>query len=797
MNEIKRKKYGALPIFLHQFKNPLLLVFIIATVASFILGQKAEAFVIWIIMSLSILLGFWNEFQAENIVRNLLKRISFSTTVIRDGVKRIIPVKDVQVGDIVFLYPGSIVPADIKLDHIQHLEVNESILTGESMPSEKGEGDSIYMGTVITGGTAEGKVIGIGMDTKFGKISADASRARPETEFQKGLRDFSTFLARIAGVTVVLIIGLNWLLGRPMSETILFALTIAMGITPELLPLIVTIGLSFGAKKMAKEKVIVKQFVSVEDLGNMEVLCTDKTGTLTEGKIVLQSYVNQKGESDERVLSLGLTCNSIFVHNQVFGDSVDRSIWNFAEKAKFKVKEKYKKLYQIPFDFENRYMAVVVAEGSGQFLICKGSPEAIIERCNLDLGAKKRIETMIADMQSQGLRTIAVSSKEIKGFETKLRDKEIDGLNFDGILVFSDVPKKDLGTAFSKFEGLGVGIKIITGDSEIIAQKVARDVGFRYKRVLTGSQVEAMGEEDLAVIAWKTDIFARVTPSQKVRIIQALRKDGHTIGYLGDGINDAPALHSADVGISVNTGVDVAKDAASIVLLNKSLGVIADGIRQGRITFQNTIKYVLMGTSSDFGNMVSAAAASVFLPFLPMTPVQVLLTDILYDTSQISIPTDHVDEDQIRRPKSWNIAYIKRFMLLFGPISTLYDFLTFAIMYFAFHARGGMFQTGWFVESLITEILVIFVIRTKKIPFWKSLPSLPVFGTAIAVVLIGLYLPFSPFAVYLGFKPLPGLFFLILIVLTLTYLILVETGKNYLNYKQSLLEYHETRSSKS
>ncbi len=773
-NEIALQKFSWWTIFIRQFKNPLLLVFIIATIVSFVVGQKTEAIAIWIIMTLSIFLGFFNEYQAGRIVNDLIKKISFTVRIIRRREELIIPVKEVIVGDEVILYAGSIVPADTRLLTSENLEVNESALTGESFPVSKKIGDSVYMGTVIVGGSARGEVFAIGTDTKFGKISLLSSRSRPLTEFQKGLRDFSGLLAKIAFVTVLIVIVSGFFLHHPTIETVLFALTVAMGITPELLPLIVTLSLAHGARRLAKKSIITKQFVSIEDLGNMEVLCTDKTGTLTEGKISL-SFV------DENVLDFGLICNSGFTHKNNFSDSIDKAIIDYAKTKNLMPKENYEVLFELPFNFENRLMSVVVKDNSKIEMISKGSPEAILARCNITSTQKAEVERKIIKLQSQGLRVIGIAAKPLKNFNPKLIKTEQRELEFKGLMGFFDVPKKDLKEAFKKFEALGVKIKIITGDSEIVVRKVCKDVGFSYSRTLVGPEIEKLNDSELAEAAWKTDIFARATPSQKDRIIQALKKGNHTIGYLGDGINDAPALKVADVGISVNTGVDVAKDAASVVLLHKSLGVIADGIKEGRITFQNTIKYILMGTSSDFGNMVSAAAASIVLPFLPMTPVQFLLNDILYDVSQLSIPSDNVDVSEILRPKNWDLNYIKRFMLIFGLIGTAYDFLTFGIMYFVFHARGHLFQTGWFVTSFITEVLVVFVIRTRKIPFFRSMPSLPLLMTCLGVVAVGLYLPFSPLAGYFEFMKLPLVYFGFLIGITLTYLVFVEIGKYFLN----------------
>jgi Mg2+-importing ATPase len=789
-NEIKRQKFNAWIVLLRQFKNPLLLVFIISTIVAFLLGEKTEAFVIWIVMTLSIILGFWNEFQAEKTVNDLIKRISFMVSVKRGGVEKTIPASEIQINDEIFLRPGLIVPADIFLSISEGLEINESIITGESIPIYKKDGDNVYMGTAVSSGNAHGTVTAIGMDTKYGKISELTGKSRPLTEFQKGLRDFSILLARIAGVTVVLVVAFGWFLHHPVVDTVLFALTVAMGITPELLPLIVTLSLSYGSKKLAKKDIIVKQFVSIEDLGNMEVLCTDKTGTLTEGKISLSSYQDGSGKESPEVINLGLICNSGFTHGHAMADSIDKAIIDFAELKNLTIKNKPERLFETPFNYENRFMSIAVKIGDKKVLICKGSPEAIIVRTDSSEAERTKIEKLAVDLQKQGLRVIAVASKEIKNFDPKLVKSEFRQLKFGGFLSFADVPKQDMAEDFKKFENLGVKVKIVTGDNELVAEKISRDVAFDYKKVLINSEIEKMSDIELENKVWETDIFARITPSQKTRIIEALKKGGHTIGFLGDGVNDGPVLHMADVGISVNTGVDVAKDAASVVLLKKNLGVIADGIKEGRITFQNTIKYILMGTSSSFGNMVSAAAASIVLPFLPMTPVQLLLNDIMYDVSQTSIPTDNVDADQILRPRSWDLGYIKRFMILFGLIGTIYDFLTFAVMYFVFHARGSLFQTGWFVTSFITEVLVVFVIRTRKIPFWRSKPSLPFLTTCLAVVAIGLYLPFSPFAVYLDFTPLPALYFGFLMAITVTYLIVVEAGKFYLNkgrFDQKLL----------
>ena len=495
MNEIKANKFSVWVVLIRQFKNPLLLVFIIATIVAFIVGEKTEAFVIWAVMALSIILGFANEYQAEQVVNDLIKRITFNVSIIRGGVKMEVGAKDIRIGDEVSLHPGSIIPADIRLTLSESLEINESVLTGESLPVNKHDGDSVFMGTVVTGGNGHGIVIAIGMDTKFGKISSLVSKVKPQTEFQKGLRDFSTLLAKIAGIMVFLVIGAGFLLHHPLIDTILFALTIAIGITPELLPLIVSLSLSYGARKLAKKDVIVKQFVSIEDLGNMEVLCTDKTGTLTEGKISLTSYQNIKGDKDESIIQLGLLCNSGYSHGHTFADSIDKAIIDFAQNSNIKILGKPKQIFEVPFDYENRFMSIVVQDKGDVFVICKGSPEAILVRTNLTELEKKKQEKIVADLQKDGLRVIAVASKKINEFNPKIIKTELSDLEFKGLIDFADVPKKDLKESLEKFERLGVAIKIITGDNELVAGKIAKDVGFTVRKILLSHQAGQPGRE--------------------------------------------------------------------------------------------------------------------------------------------------------------------------------------------------------------------------------------------------------------------------------------------------------------
>jgi len=767
-------------ILLRQFKNPLLLILVTATVVAFVFGEKLDALVILFMISLSIGLGFANEFGAEKTVKDLLNKISFLATVIKNGVKMSIPVKDIRVGDEILLYPGAVVPADMKLVNISNLQINESVLSGEPAPIHKtSENNLAFMGCIVTSGSGSGIVTAIGRKTRFGQISTSVATAKPMTQFQKGLNDFGSLLVKVISIMALVILGLNVMLGRPLLEAVLFALTVAIGLTPELLPIVVTISLAHGAKRLSKKDVVVKQLVAIEDLGNMEVLCSDKTGTLTEGKLQLISHQNAVGTEDQTVLTMGLLCNSAVVHHRIIGDAIDAAIWEHARHQKFTLPENVIKILDQPFDYEHRGMFSVVEDEGVRTFIFKGAPDKIMEAIGKKQAEKIGASKKVADWYAQGYRVIGIAAKKVSTDE-KYTYGDAKKLKFVGWILFSDPPKHGARAALDKFEQMGVKLKIITGDNEVVTQKICRDIDVPCEKVLTGPELLKMTETDLINVVWSIDVFARMTPDAKSRIIRALKSGGHTVGYIGDGINDAPALHEADAGISVDTAVDVAKDTASIVLLKKSLMVIAEGIAEGRRTFANTLKYILMGTSSNFGNMFSMAAASLLLPFLPMTPTQILLANALYDVSQMTIPTDKVDDSEILTPKKWDIAKIKRDMLFFGPISSIYDFITFGVMYYFFQARGSLFQTGWFVESLATQILVIFVIRTKIVPFWKSRPSWQVAVSSLVAVAIAALLPYSKIAGVFGMTKLPIAFFGILVLMVGTYLGVVELGKRRL-----------------
>lgn len=789
LNLIEKKKVNILTIFIRQFKNnPLLLVLVLATLISFMLGQHISSYYIFGMIMLSIFLGLWNEYAAEKTIDKLLNKISPTTAVLRNDQKEEIPVSQLTVGDIVILTQGVIIPADLRLIANNNLEINQSALTGESttvfktiepllsLESEIGKMTNIaFMGTSVSNGSGKGVVFRIGKDTEFGKIAKNTLYIKPETDFEKGLSGFSKLLVKVILILTVAIFTINALIGRQFLESLLFALAIAVGLTPELLPVIVTISLSHGAGKLAKKKVIAKQLIAIENLGNMDVLCMDKTGTLTEGNIELIDYLDKDGIKNTQVLIYALLCNSAIVHRHIFGNGIDTAIWKYAQRNNAYPESTFTKIFDEPFNFDKKAMYSVVSNKNDLELIVKGAPDFILNACKQTAITKKLHDKFVA-LNNDGLRVVAIGSKKINKKDL-YSWSDVSNLNFLGFLTFLDIPKLSAKEALDKLQKLNIVTKIITGDNELVTQKICREVGITVTDILLGNQIDKLSDLELQQTVDKTDIFARVNPEQKMRIIQSLRNHGHTVGYLGDGINDIPPLRNADVGISVNTAVDVAKDAAVIVLLHKSLDVIAEGVIEGRKTFNNTIKYILMGTSSNFGNMISAATASFFLPFLPMTPAQILLTNGLYDLSQLSIPSDNVDHQSLLKPRHWNINFIKNYMIFFGPISSLYDFLTFGIMIYFFHAKGPLFQTGWFIESMATEILVIFVIRTAKVPFFLSKPSIWLFTTCFGIVSISLLIPFSPLAATLDFMTPPPVYFLILILLVSTYLLLVEVLK--------------------
>ncbi len=777
----------AVSILGRQLKNPLLILLVAAAAVSLAVGEQTDAFLILGIIGISVGLGFYNEYRSERAAAELHSRIRHQAVVLRDSQLRSVDVTELVPGDIVQLDVGDVVPADLRLVEVRSLECDESILTGEAMPAAKtaeasAAGSSpldldacAFMGTVVRGGTGRAVVVRTGGRTAFGSIARGLSGGPSQTAFQRGLRDFSLLLVYVTVALCVSIFVINALLRRPLLESALFALAIAVGLTPQLLPAIVTVSLAFGAKQMARRSVLVKRLVSIEDFGNMEVLFTDKTGTLTEGHIGFVEACDADGEVSDAVLQLGLLCTSAAVQDGqvVGGNPLDRALWE-SPAARRHRNPPHQRLAELPFDYERRLMSVLVRLPGGEAeVVTKGAPEAVLARCRR---VPEQASAWLNAQFDAGGRVLAVGRRPAPGV-TELAPALERDLELAGFLVFTDPPKAAASAALQRLDRLQVTVKVITGDNQRVARKVCLDLGMQVAGALDGSDIEGMSDGQLVSALATTTIFARVTPEQKSRIVKAQRQLGSDVGFLGDGVNDAVALHDADVGISVDSATDVAKDAADIVLLDKDLGVLADGVVEGRRIFANTIKYVLMGTSSNFGNMFSAAGASVFLPFLPMTPTQILLNNLLYDISEMTIPTDNVDEERLVRPAHWNVGFIRRFMIVFGPISSIFDFLTFGVMLRVFHASDGLFQSGWFVESLATQTLVIFVIRTRRVPFFRSRPSRPLLLATLACVGFGAIAPFTPIAALFGMRPLPLPFFGILAAMVAIYLGLVEGAK--------------------
>jgi Mg2+-importing ATPase len=768
-----------------QLRSFLLLLLVSAAVVSAAVGETTAAGIILTIVALSVGLGFVNEYRSEKAVEALHSQIRRTALVERDRKAQQVDVAALVPGDVVRLGVGDIVPADLRLLEANGLECDESVLTGESAAAAKtaapGRGDSpldlpscAFMGTVVHSGEGRAVVVQTGLRTTFGGIALRLGERHEQTAFQRGLQDYSRMLVVITGVLAASIFVLNAALGRSLLQSLLFSLAIAVGMTPQLLPAIVTVSLATGARRLVRQSVVVKRLVAIEDLGNVEVLFTDKTGTLTEGRIEFEQALDAAGQSQPEVLTLGLVANDATLEDGavVGGNELDRALWQAREAAGAGA-DGWRRIAEAPFDHE-RQLGSVLADGPAERLVvAKGAPEAILERCaHVPAGA----EVVLDNLFASGSRVVAVATRPA-GDLTALTPAEERDLELRGFLCFADPPKADAARSLDRLAKLGVTVKIVTGDNGRVAEKVCIDLGMQSLGTLTGSELEAMSDAQLAEALVDTSIFARVTPEQKSRIIRAQRALGSDVGFLGDGVNDAIALHDADVGISVDTATDVAKDAADVVLLEKDLGVLANGVVEGRRTFANTIKYVLMGTSSNFGNMFSAAGASLFLSFLPMLPGQILLNNLLYDVSELTIPTDNVDEELLARPSQWDIGFIRRFMFVFGPISSIYDFLTFAVMIFGFDAGATLFRSGWFVESLATQTLVIFVIRTRRIPFFHSRPSTPLVTTTLACVAVGVILPYSPLADVLGFEALPLDFLAVLALMVVTYLALVELGK--------------------
>jgi len=781
-----------------RFTNPLVVLLLVIGAFSLFFGDRFSAMIIFLMAVLSVLLSYVQEHRAEKASERLNAMVRTAVDVVRGGQVRQLQIKELVPGDIVSLSAGDVIPADLRILSAKELFLDQSSLTGESMPVEKTAGalpsaktpsdysapNFAFMGTSVVSGTAIGLVVCTGLATEFGKLSKKVVESGHQTAFDQGIKDFTWLMIRAIILMVVVILGINLVDKRGFLQALLFALAVAVGLTPETLPMIVTINLSKGALDMAKKKVVVKHLDAIQNFGAMDILCTDKTGTLTMGEVVLEKYCDIGGADSEEVLEYSYI-NSFY----------QTGLKNLLDLAVLKHLHGHlhglKKLDEIPFDFTRKIMSVVVEKEGQALIVSKGEPRHILERCGFyrngdEVKAITSADAPIINYQyaylsQQGFRVLAVAVKNEERPKDAYGPADEKGLTLIGYLAFLDPPKPTAKVTVGELEKVGVRIKILTGDNELVTKKICRDIGLDVEGMLVGDRLDGLSDDELVVLAEKVTVFARLMPLQKERVIRLLHQKGHVVGFLGDGINDAPALKAADVGISVNNAADVAKESASIILLKKSLVVLKDGVVEGRKVFGNIVKYIRMGSSSNFGNMLSMTGASLILPFLPMAPIQILLNNFLYDVSQTGVPADKVDQEYLQRPRVWDIGLVKRFMLTIGPVSSIFDFATFAVMWWVFRGYGNidLFRTGWFLESLATQTLVIYVIRTRKIPFLQSSPSKWLLLTSAAVLACGFGLPYTSLARVFGLVRPPLLYYVILAGMIMVYLVLVQVVKNW------------------
>lgn len=777
--------------FLRLFLSPMVIILLIASLVTAVLGDVLSAGIIATIVLLGITLDFVQTYRSQQAVERLRAEVAPMATALRDGEWQELPRRELVPGDIIRLTAGDMVPADARLLQTADLHVQQAALTGESLPVAKAVGttahagcpladqeNGVFLGTSVVSGTATALITATGQTTAFGDIVEHLRHRPPETEFERGIRHYALLITQTVFFLVLFVFLIAVLFHHPLFESLLFAIALAVGLTPEFLSMITTVTLGQGAVRMAEQKVIVKHLESMQNFGSIDVLCSDKTGTLTGGAMMLDHALDLEGQSSDRVLLLAYVNSS---YETGIRSPLDIAI---LKHQQFDISS-YQKRAELPFDFERRRLSVVATSEEQRFLITKGAPESVLEVCEryeidgtthpLDDKARERCIDLYQHLSAQGFRTLAVASRPIE-LRKAYQVSDEQHLVLAGFVTFADPPLPDASAAIQALARDGVQVKILTGDNELVTRHICSLVGLPADSIVLGSDLDHMTDTALGHIAEQTHVFARVSPAQKNRIILALKRRHHVVGFLGDGINDAPSLHAADVGISVTSATDVARDAADIVLLERGLPVLHQGILEGRRAFGNVIKFLLMGTSSNFGNMFSMAGAFLFLPFLPMLSTQILLNNFLYSLAQVTIPSDHVDASFMQKPQHWNIRLIRNFMLLVGPVSSIFDFLTFFLMFSVFHASQALFHTGWFVESLATQTLVLFVIRTAGNPL-RSRPSGALAITTCLAVALGILLPFTPFATSLGFVPLPGLYFLFLAVMTLAYLFLVEVAK--------------------
>ena len=784
------KRSDVLTLLISQFKSPIILILFFATGLSFFLHDAVDAIIILSIVLVSGLLGFWQERGASNAIEKLLSIVQIKAAVLRDGISIEIPVEQIVPGDIVILNAGDIIPGDGLVQDSKDLFVDEAMLTGETFPVEKEVAvlpqdtplgqrtNALWMGTHVVSGSATQLIVRTGRETEFGKVS-DRLKLRPqETEFEHGIRRFGYFLMEVTLMLVVTIFAINVYLARPVLDSFLFSLALAVGLTPQLLPAIISINLSHGAKRMAEKKVIVKRLASIENFGSMNIICSDKTGTLTEGTVQLQSAFNVDGTPSEKVL-LYAYLNAFY--QKGFTNPIDEAIRSYRKLDL----AGYQKIDEIPYDFLRKRLSILVSHDNSNLMVTKGALVNVLAVCTTvetadgtiaDIATvQEKIQQHFEEFSNKGFRTLGVAYKKM-GTESHISKDHEKGMTFSGFLVLFDPPKPNIIETITNLKNLGVSLKVITGDNHLVAANVSQQMGLKNTKILTGPDISHMSDAALLKSVGSVDVFAEIEPNQKERIIIALKKAGNVVGYMGDGINDASAIHAADVGISVDSAVDVAKDAADIVLLEKDLGVLVQGVREGRATFANTLKYVFMATSANFGNMFSMAGVSLLVPFLPLLPKQILLTNLMTDFPEMTIATDSVDKEMIDYPRQWDIKAIRKFMITFGIVSSVFDYLTFGLLLLVLHATEVQFRTGWFLESVVSASLIVLVIRSRK-PSYKSKPGKYLLLATISIVVITLILPYTPLAGIFGFSPLPVPFLLFIGVIIVLYIFTAEVVK--------------------
>jgi Mg2+-importing ATPase len=787
-----RKGTDAATLLLGQFSSPIVLLLLGATAISLFLRDTTDAVIILVIVVVSGLLGFWQERGAAGAVDKLLSLVEVKAQVLRDGTARGVPLAEVVPGDVVLLSAGATAPGDCLLLETRDLFADEATLTGETFPAEKAVAvlpvgtplgkrtNAVFLGTHMVSGSATGVVAAIGRDTEFGAVADRLKLRPPETNFERGVRRFGYLLMEVTLLLVIGIFGVNVYLHRPVLDSFLFSMALAVGLTPQLLPAIVSINLAQGARRMAEHKVIVKRLAAIENFGSMDVLCTDKTGTITEGVVTLQSVTDLGGQESDGALRYAYL-NASFQTG--FSSPIDEAI----RSHRVIDISAWKKLDEVPYDFVRKRLSVLAAGPEGPVMITKGALAQVLQACTTAEDGKgasvplasvrEQIDARFTQYSASGQRTLGLACKKL-GAETRIDKNSECDMIFLGFILFADPPKPGIDVTIARLRALGVSLKVITGDNAGVAATVARKIGLGAARVMSGRELGAMSDEALLNQVGQVDVFAEVEPNQKERLILALRKAGHVVGYMGDGINDASALHAADVGLSVEGAVDVAKQVADIVLLEKNLDVLVDGVREGRITFANTLKYVLMATSANFGNMFSMAGASLLLPFLPLLPKQILLTNLLTDLPEMTIASDNVDAGMVARPRRWDIGFIRSFMLVFGALSSVFDYLTFGALLYILHAGTEQFRTGWFVESVLSAALVVLVVRSRQ-PFFETRPGHRLLLATLGVVAGALVLPFSPAAPWLGLTPLPLAFLALLALIVAVYIASAELAKRF------------------